>query len=157
MSLFVLVSSFFFFFLMIRRPPRSTLFPYTTLFRSDVGVDLRRAHVTVPEQFLNRADVMAVFQQVRGERVTEGVAARRFGDPRATDRVLDRALQNGLVQVVPSALSRHAIDINSRRRKHPLPGPLPACARVFPLEGVGQFHPSGTSFQVEPVLPPHPV
>src|SRR2546427_11316590 len=26
--------SFLFFFLMIRRPPRSTLFPYTTLFRS---------------------------------------------------------------------------------------------------------------------------
>src|SRR5260370_42258198 len=26
--------SFYFFFLMIRRPPRSTLFPYTTLFRS---------------------------------------------------------------------------------------------------------------------------
>src|SRR6267378_5601147 len=29
-----LCSLFFFFFLMIRRPPRSTLFPYTTLFRS---------------------------------------------------------------------------------------------------------------------------
>src|SRR6266571_8409225 len=28
---------FFFFFLMIRRPPRSTLFPYTTLFRSGAG------------------------------------------------------------------------------------------------------------------------
>src|SRR2546427_13041631 len=28
---------FFFFFLMIRRPPRSTLFPYTTLFRSWIG------------------------------------------------------------------------------------------------------------------------
>src|SRR2546421_12867421 len=28
----------FFFFLMIRRPPRSTLFPYTTLFRSSVNV-----------------------------------------------------------------------------------------------------------------------
>src|SRR5215203_6976371 len=28
---------FFFFFLMIRRPPRSTLFPYTTLFRSRPG------------------------------------------------------------------------------------------------------------------------
>ena len=27
----------FFFFLMIRRPPRSTLFPYTTLFRSELG------------------------------------------------------------------------------------------------------------------------
>src|SRR2546426_11713546 len=29
--------AFFFFFLMIRRPPRSTLFPYTTLFRSVVA------------------------------------------------------------------------------------------------------------------------
>src|ERR1039457_7502878 len=28
------VTTFVFFFLMIRRPPRSTLFPYTTLFRS---------------------------------------------------------------------------------------------------------------------------
>src|SRR5438034_4765496 len=32
-----LFSCFFFFFLMIRRPPRSTLFPYTTLFRSVEG------------------------------------------------------------------------------------------------------------------------
>src|SRR5712675_2711267 len=30
----LLLFFFFFFFLMIRRPPRSTLFPYTTLFRS---------------------------------------------------------------------------------------------------------------------------
>src|SRR5215467_14931541 len=30
----VVLCLFFFFFLMIRRPPRSTLFPYTTLFRS---------------------------------------------------------------------------------------------------------------------------
>src|SRR5438094_2618475 len=29
----------FFFFLMIRRPPRSTLFPYTTLFRSLQGLE----------------------------------------------------------------------------------------------------------------------
>src|SRR3712207_8070698 len=51
-----------FFFLMIRRPPRSTLFPYTTLFRSrlrrrrdprrDVRADLRRRlhlHRLMPE------------------------------------------------------------------------------------------------------------
>src|SRR3712207_8476706 len=31
----------FFFFLMIRRPPRSTLFPYTTLFRSPSGGPFR--------------------------------------------------------------------------------------------------------------------
>src|SRR2546430_12528915 len=45
---------FFFFFLMIRRPPRSTLFPYTTLFRSGVsGIssdmrDLLRAEARDP-------------------------------------------------------------------------------------------------------------
>src|SRR2546426_8199550 len=33
-QLFVMIHLYFFFFLMIRRPPRSTLFPYTTLFRS---------------------------------------------------------------------------------------------------------------------------
>src|SRR5256885_17044202 len=37
-SIHALISYFFFFFfLMIRRPPRSTLFPYTTLFRSDAA------------------------------------------------------------------------------------------------------------------------
>src|SRR5438034_10045545 len=35
-----LILVFFFFFLMIRRPPRSTLFPYTTLFRSRTAIHL---------------------------------------------------------------------------------------------------------------------
>src|SRR3712207_7461376 len=39
----------FFFFLMIRRPPRSTLFPYTTLFRSR-----RRGLVAAPPRRLRR-------------------------------------------------------------------------------------------------------
>src|SRR5256885_8851954 len=39
------MSFFFFFFLMIRRPPRSTLFPYTTLFRScEVAGMLQMSH-----------------------------------------------------------------------------------------------------------------
>src|SRR3712207_1848818 len=38
---------FFFFFLMIRRPPRSTLFPYTTLFRSIAPQTLTISLVTL--------------------------------------------------------------------------------------------------------------
>src|SRR5256886_12015440 len=41
---------------MIRRPPRSTLFPYTTLFRSlwgwghnEIWMDIRRYHYTAPD------------------------------------------------------------------------------------------------------------
>src|SRR5258707_5146741 len=41
------MSLIFFFFLMIRRPPRSTLFPYTTLFRS-AELELDVLHVQLP-------------------------------------------------------------------------------------------------------------
>src|SRR2546430_11951018 len=52
----------FFFFLMIRRPPRSTLFPYTTLFRSspstahaiNLAIDLAR---TIPANLVGLAIV----------------------------------------------------------------------------------------------------
>src|SRR3989449_4096653 len=44
---------FFFFFLMIRRPPRSTLFPYTTLFRSVAEPEPARA---VPGGGLERVE-----------------------------------------------------------------------------------------------------
>src|SRR6266513_3499512 len=37
-----------FFFLMIRRPPRSTLFPYTTLFRSAAAQPVTALHVCTP-------------------------------------------------------------------------------------------------------------
>src|SRR2546430_11813598 len=42
-----LIYTILYFFLMIRRPPRSTLFPYTTLFRSKVHHHLRRNHARV--------------------------------------------------------------------------------------------------------------
>src|SRR5438094_9490962 len=41
----------FFFFLMIRRPPRSTLFPYTTLFRSNIGISQSTFSVKVLNLF----------------------------------------------------------------------------------------------------------
>src|SRR2546426_7766376 len=51
------VSIFFFFFLMIRRPPRSTLFPYTTLFRS-LELGRRCKNITVdPDEQIGRCAV----------------------------------------------------------------------------------------------------
>src|SRR2546421_8585799 len=47
----------FFFFLMIRRPPRSTLFPYTTLFRSRRDLD---GLASVLTRFRARDGVVAV-------------------------------------------------------------------------------------------------
>src|SRR3712207_7128596 len=47
-----------FFFLMIRRPPRSTLFPYTTLFRSHAEV-IHITHGIEPQSILQGALVLA--------------------------------------------------------------------------------------------------
>src|SRR3712207_9020233 len=66
-----------FFFLMIRRPPRSTLFPYTTLFRSDA------LSVQEVDEVLG-ADVAG---RPRRERAAAGSADRRVDDGRAA---LDR-------------------------------------------------------------------
>src|SRR5256885_15734676 len=42
-----MLRALFFFFLMIRRPPRSTLFPYTTLFRSVLRHDREFLHLAI--------------------------------------------------------------------------------------------------------------
>src|SRR6266404_6034071 len=67
---------FFFFFLMIRRPPRSTLFPYTTLFRSKRCVPGKAGHVlAVPIAHPER------------EPPLQTPDADRFQDPIGTERV----------------------------------------------------------------------
>src|SRR5437867_9556738 len=64
--------SLFFFFLMIRRPPRSTLFPYTTLFRSRSGLEKKSAR----ELFENKPFVChdsAVVDKLRLGRPLTGI------------------------------------------------------------------------------------
>src|SRR3712207_7789233 len=81
---------------MIRRPPRSTLFPYTTLFRSvrvevhvleavgrEVRVHLRRGDVGVPKHLLQRPQVAAAGEQVRGERVAQDRKSTRLNSSHA--------------------------------------------------------------------------
>src|SRR2546426_2491308 len=59
--------SLFFFFLMIRRPPRSTLFPYTTLFRSSA---LSPACSTPPDNLRQTAPVRGACPSLRSEEHT---------------------------------------------------------------------------------------
>src|SRR5258708_4041650 len=68
---------FFFFFLMIRRPPRSTLFPYTTLFRS------------VGRAFIDRC----VEQLVAGTLDTATASMAKLWGSEAQGRVLDELVQ----------------------------------------------------------------
>src|SRR5258708_22273326 len=65
---------FLFFFLMIRRPPRSTLFPYTTLFRSlnPSATVASQADLALLAEFCVRHDAVAVCDEVWEQVVFDG-------------------------------------------------------------------------------------
>src|SRR3712207_7278735 len=69
------------FFLMIRRPPRATLFPYTTLFRSPASYFLRRSLCQVPNQSVQATTVKSQRQlrsTWRSEEHTSELQSRQY-------------------------------------------------------------------------------
>src|SRR5438876_8071278 len=87
--LVILTTPFFLFFLMLRRPPRSTLFPYTTLFRSEA---LLRIFALTPAY----RDCWALFGQLYHDpgiwRRADRALARYPDDPTAAARRAEIAL-----------------------------------------------------------------
>src|SRR6266508_5933300 len=67
--MYTLLIFFFFFFLMIRRPPRSTLFPYTTLFRSSVPSHPINGYRRWPAAGIGRSEEHTSELQSRGHLV----------------------------------------------------------------------------------------
>src|SRR3712207_9586017 len=76
-----------FFFLMIRRPPRSTLFPYTTLFRSEVAFvrNLDPVGVVIVGVLLLRATIVRLLSGPLADQV--GVVAARPVEDRKSTRL----------------------------------------------------------------------
>src|ERR1041385_9194973 len=102
---------FVFFFLMIRRPPRSTLFPYTTLFRSqlaDCGIEGRALlNQLLVELGVGRANLFSIARQI-GALLGQvgGMLFERHGLPEELDEDANFRTQDigckRLVQVVSS-------------------------------------------------------
>src|SRR2546425_7430233 len=78
---------------MIRRPPRSTLFPYTTLFRS-VGEEIRGDQLSVVlSRFAHMLRVIAIDgPAASGKSSTAGLVAKRLGWAHLDSGALYRAL-----------------------------------------------------------------
>src|SRR6266542_6945583 len=115
---------------MIRRPPRSTLFPYTTLFRSSTLVG---ATLTV-------YTLMVEFAACAGWRYT--AVARRSRAPTANDT---RSLRNRRAAILYPPLSDHDRATPCGGRLDPLGGPPPM--RLQHCTGVStkSMGPKGTS------------
>src|SRR2546427_8188138 len=98
----VIVSQCCFFFLMIRRPPRSTLFPYTTLFRSRVCVSCSSTsfvfYVEHNGRIMPRAgpSADASISTLSVERVRQPVPSRRENVPHHQPAFSDRCTISGL-------------------------------------------------------------
>src|SRR2546422_10173565 len=78
----------FFFFLMIRRPPRSTLFPYTTLFRS------RRQRLE-PDHDAGGAPPTGVRKRLAGARGSGDARVHQEPTAECGERADERALRRG--------------------------------------------------------------
>src|SRR5256885_10271440 len=105
----------FFFFLMIRRPPRSTLFPYTTLFRSLVPCGHRvllgrraPAGARVVDEDVHLAQAL---QGLGGQALDVGLVGAVGGDPAGVD-ACGLQLGSGFLQV--GGLSRTQHDPGAR-------------------------------------------
>ena len=66
----------------------------------DVGVDHGCLNILVTEEFLNRSDIVAIFEQVGGEGVAEGVGSDRFVHSGEFGRLPDCPLEVSLVEMV---------------------------------------------------------
>src|SRR3712207_9288812 len=96
---------------MIRRPPRSTLFPYTTLFRSvvDVGGNWLRVYK------LGETEEEASAEKATGLAQSVLVAAR-LGDARGDDAAALKTLENGIKRFGDAPRSEeHTSELQSRQ------------------------------------------
>ena len=100
------------------------------------------------QQFLNRADVIAVLQQVSGKAVAQGVRRCRFGDASLLYRALERALEGLVLQVVAAHQPAARIGRMVILREHPEPGPGGAHARVLAIQGVWHLHAGGARVHI---------
>src|SRR5258708_32128505 len=112
--LFVFVSSFFFFlclrfllliffFLMIRRPPRSTLFPYTTLFRSMPALRDRREDIPLLASYFAAKYSKACKRTVNGISPAARTLLQSYewpGNVRELENAIERAVVLGSGEVI---------------------------------------------------------
>src|SRR2546427_12028641 len=92
-SFFLSIS--FFFFLMIRRPPRSTLFPYTTLFRSAVGLAVKHLNDVGGKSAIRLGPGHALIQIHQMALVD--ACRRRIDDDRSEEHTSELQSQSNLV------------------------------------------------------------
>jgi len=103
----------------------------------NVGVDHRRPHVLVPQQFLDGPDVVPGLEQVGGKGVPQGVRGHALGDARFLGRLFDGPLQAGRVNVMAADLTAAGVHRTLGRREEILPDELTGRMGVLSFQRIG--------------------
>lgn len=83
------------------------------------------------QKILNRADIVTVFQQVRGKTVPKGMATNRLVDSGQTDGPFEHFAKCGTIDMVPAFFSGARINRQVFGWKQVLPSQLPGGHWVF--------------------------
>ncbi len=89
-----------------------------------VRVNHGRPNIRVTQQLLDRPNIVAIRQQMGGERMTQRMAPSPFLDLSRIHGLLHRPLHHGLMEMVSSLLTRLHVSPAVRLRKDELPNPL---------------------------------
>src|SRR2546422_10469868 len=120
-AIFIHCSHILFFFLMIRRPPRSTLFPYTTLFRSYLSLDQGLVDELVIRYLEGRARASAPLDRVTFLRLFDLTSIQR--NLKAAGRFVYISLEkrnDSYLQHIPRTLGYVRRNLEHYRDLHPL-------------------------------------
>ena len=117
-------------------------------FVQNVRVDHGRADVLVAQQLLNRADVIARFQKMRGEGMPKCMASGPLRQSRRRNSLPDRFLNQRFVHVMPPLFTGFRVLPAVFLGEYPLPAPFLRGVGVFAVEGVGQEHAAPTVGQI---------
>src|SRR5256885_2187652 len=128
---------FFFFFLMIRRPPRSTLFPYTTLFRSAGMSGMAIVGIVRPEPGVHVAIIIGIGMLIIGARVLYSLGV---------DRRYAQLLEDEVANQTRSLMSALGATASAERSLRLLMEAVPDAISVLDREGrVLDENPAGRS------------
>lgn len=105
-----------------------------------MGVDHRGAYIAVAQHLLDLADVIVGLQEMRSERVPQGVRRHPLGNARLAGRCLDRPLHIGFMPMVTPQFARGLHERQPSCGKAPLPDEVPRRRLRLFLEGSRQKH-----------------
>src|SRR5207249_6025345 len=117
----------------------------------DVSINHCRRHVLMPEQFLDGADVVSIFQQMCSKAVPERMTACRFADACGAYSEFHGVLQIFFRDMMAAHFARSRVNRNFCSGKNVLPDEFASGVGIFPFQRERQVDSPATASHILPM------